>query len=123
MDISYKYKGEQWVQHCKMIDDSDLSIMNYDECSQIVISIYNYDTGKIVQDYVKVNDSKYPTSPLLVKSIDPEFEIQFLVTKELTESIAPGEYYAEAKAVISGDEMPITKEPTYFFTLRPSKTK
>ena len=96
------------------------SNIDYDLCDQIVLSIYNADTGAVALNFVKAFDTDYPSSAttnLLAKSVSADYKLQIFVTEAMTKALAPGSYYMEAKRVISGVQQPIIKG-----VLRPALT-
>jgi len=113
-------QGEQFMRYVAG------SNIDYDLCDQIVLSIYNSDTGDIALNFVKAFDTDYPNTStknaLLEKSANEAYKLQIFITEAMTKALTPGVYYIEAKREISGVKQPIIKGILPFFTVKKSKT-
>jgi len=91
--------------------------IKYDQCSQIVLVLYQEANQSSRTYFVKTEDVQYPGAQIITKTEDPDLQLRIDITKEITESLALGNYHMEAQRVISGVKAPILKSRKIFMNL------
>ena len=93
------------------------STLSYEDCEQILITVYNATTRVVVANYLKVADDAYPDAGVIEQSDVLDFEFMVFLSSEFTNTLPIGTYYMELERTVLPT---ITKDTVEFITVTDS---
>lgn len=99
-------KGERFSQKIGGVD--------YDQCSQIVIKLYNDFNPEVCLYWVKEASPDYPGAGTVSKTEDPDMQLSIFIK---TDDLIPGKYQILAMREIKGVNAPVLKNRKALFIL------
>lgn len=94
-------------------------VFGFDDCSQIEIVVFNQKTPADRLVYLKVPDAEQPDALPVESNSDNQLYLDITVD---TAELPVGQYMFELKRTVTGQQMPVIKNPVNLFNLKTSQT-